>query len=266
MTIGFIGFGNMAQAIARGIDQKREELGARMIAYNPTRSKIENFPAKVEACDTPLEVARQSDYLFLCVKPQMLGESVPQFKDGVGENAVVVSIIAGVTAQKLAEMLQTTRPIVRVMPNTPLLLGKGTTAIARPEGITEEQYRFVFEVFSAIGTAYEIDGDRFDEIIPVNGSSPALIYQLAKLVALNAEAHGLDFATSLHMFADTLAGSAAMIRESGKDVDSLIKMVCSKGGTTLAMLDRLEERGFEQVLNEALDRCVERAKELGRGE
>ena len=266
MVIGFIGFGNMAQAIARGIDAQREKLGAQMIAYNPTRSKIENFPGSVSACETPLEVAKRSDYLFLCVKPQMLPVSAPEFREGIGAGTVIVSIIAGVTDEAIRALLKTDRPIVRVMPNTPLLLGKGTTAIAHPQGLSEEQYRFVCDVFESIGTAYEVPEDKFDEIIPVNGSSPALIYQIAKIVALNAEKHGLDFARSLAMFADTLQGSAAMIRQSGQDIDSLIKMVCSKGGTTLAMLDSLRDNGFDQTLDNALDRCVERAKELGRGE
>ncbi len=266
MTIGFIGFGNMAQAIARGIDAKRESLGARMIAYNPTRAKIEQFPGEVTACDDPAAVAQASDYLFLCVKPQMLGESIPQFRAHIKSDAVIVSIIAGVTTERLAAMLETDRPIVRVMPNTPLLLGQGTTAIARPAGVRDAQYGFVLDVFRSIGTAYEIPDEKFDEIIPVNGSSPALIYYLAKLVAQNADKHGLDFTTALHMFADTLAGSAVMIRDAGQDIDALINMVCSKGGTTRAMLDRLDERGFPETLDNALDRCVERAKELGQGE
>ncbi len=266
MTIGFIGFGNMAQAIARGIERQREALGARMVAYNPTRAKIEAFPGSVEPLDTPLAVAQRSDYLFLCVKPQVLGEAAPAFRDGIRPGTVIVSILAGVSAQKIADALHTGCPVVRVMPNTPLLLGKGTSAIARPAGIPDEQYAVVLGIFRAIGSAYEIPADKFDEIVPVNGSSPALIYHLARLVARNAQANGLCFETALAMFADTLAGSAAMIRESGIPVDELVGMVCSKGGTTLAMLDRLAEHGFDGAVDDALNRCIERSRELGRGE
>ncbi|MEG2634016.1 MAG: pyrroline-5-carboxylate reductase [Oscillospiraceae bacterium] len=266
MNIGFIGFGNMAKAIAQGIDGKRSELNAKMLAYNPTRSKITDFDGQIEACDTPLEVAQRSDYLFLCVKPQMLAESVPQFRAGLTDETIIVSIIAGFTVEKLSALLEVNCPIVRVMPNTPLLLGKGTTAVARPQTITDKQYRFVIDVFNSIGTAYEIPGDKFDEIIPVNGSSPAFIYYMAEIVAQKAEENGLNFRDSLNMFADTLTGSAAMIKESGIAIDELIKMVCSKKGTTIAMLDRLDEQNFKGVLDSALDRCVERARELGKGE
>lgn len=262
--IGFIGFGNMAQAIARGVERERGALGAQMCAYNPTAEKITAFGG-VTACVSALETARQAKYLFVCVKPQMLAEAAAQFRDGITEDAVIVSILAGVSADKLRAALHTDRPIVRVMPNTPLLVGCGATAIARPDGIRDGDYAFVRSVFAASGSVYEIAPDKFDEVIPVNGSSPALIYYFAKLAAQSAEKNGMDFEQALHMFADTLAGSARMINESGHDIDTLIRMVCSKGGTTLAMLDSLDADGFAAVVDRALDASVARARELGKG-
>ncbi len=262
--IGFIGFGNMAQAIARGIERSRGTLGAQMCAYNPTVAKITAFGGGVSPCPTAREAAARADYLFLCVKPQMLAEAAAQLRGGLSPGVIIVSILAGVSEQKLRAALQTDRPIVRVMPNTPLLVGCGATAIARPQNIAEEDYAFVKSVFASIGSVYEIAPDRFDEVIPVNGSSPALIYTLAKLVARNAEKNGMDFEQALHMFADTLAGSARMINESGYDIDTLIRMVCSKGGTTLAMLDALDAEDFSGIVGRGLDASVRRAKELGK--
>lgn len=265
ICIGFIGFGNMAQAIAKGVEQLGAGAGVRMVAYNPHPEKILAFGGGVEAAPTAAAAAQQAKYLFLCVKPQMLAASAPEFRAAIAKDAVVVSILAGVSRAKLQTVLATDRPIVRVMPNTPLLLGAGTTAVARPAGIADADYAFVLGIFRAIGTAYEIPEDKFDEIVPVNGSSPALLYRLARLVAANAEKHGLPFDQSLAMFADTLAGCAKMIKESGRDIVSLEQMVCSKGGTTLAMLDRLEEHGFSAAVDDGLDRCIERSKELGKG-
>ena len=263
--IGFIGFGNMAQAIARGIERERGSQNILMAAYNPHQDKVLHFDGDVTMDSTPVMTAKWAKYLFLCFKPQMLDEAAAQFRNGIADDAVIVSILAGVSTDRLRAALCTERPIVRVMPNTPLLVGCGATAIARPDGIRDEDYAFVRSVFAASGSVYEIAPDKFDEVIPVNGSSPALIYYFAKLVAENAENHGMEFEQSLHMFADTLTGSAKMINESGYDVDNLIKMVCSKGGTTLAMLDRLAAEDFAGVLTRGLDASVARARELGRG-
>ncbi|MEA4911453.1 MAG: pyrroline-5-carboxylate reductase [Oscillospiraceae bacterium] len=264
MKIGFIGFGNMASAIAGGLISGGVASGRDIVAYNPHREKIESFGQGVTAAASAADAARQARYLFLCVKPQQLSDAAPAFREALREDVVLISILAGVTVDRLRKELQTQRPIVRVMPNTPLMLGKGCSALARPDDICDEDFAFVMRAFSASGYAFETKEDLINEIIPVNGSSPAAIYYFAKLFAQKAAASGIDFDLALRAFAQTLIGSAAMIMDSGKDIDTLIQMVCSKGGTTLAMLDAMNENGFAKSVEQGIDACVRRAYELGK--
>lgn len=262
-VIGFIGFGNMARAIAGGL--KAAALGEKceLIAYNPTSAKITDFGG-VRPCASAEEAARCADYLFICVKPQQLESAFEQLREGLRDKQVLISIVAGVSCERLRELAKRDVVIVRTMPDTPLLVGCGATAIARPDGISGADYDFVREIFRQSGEVYEIPGDKFDEVIPVAGSGVAVLFRLARLIADKAAASGLDRETSVKMFAKALEGAAAMLERSGKDALELETMVCSKGGTTLAMLDKLGEYDFNAAVGAAYDACVNRAKELGR--
>ena len=253
----------MARAIAGGL--KSSALGEKceLAAYNPTIEKITDFGG-VRACASSEEVARCADYLFICVKPQQLEGAFKQFREGLRDKQVLISIVAGVSSERLLELAQKNVVVVRTMPDTPLLVGCGATAIARPDGISDADYDFVRGIFRQSGEVYEIPGDKFDEVIPVAGSGVALLFRLARLIADKAESSGLDRETSVSMFAKALEGAAAMLERSGKDALELETMVCSKGGTTLAMLDKLGEYDFNAAVGAAYDACVNRAKELGR--
>ncbi|MEG2083713.1 MAG: pyrroline-5-carboxylate reductase dimerization domain-containing protein, partial [Oscillospiraceae bacterium] len=204
------------------------------------------------------------DYLFLCVKPQQLEAAFGEFNDMLRNGQIVVSIAAGVSVERLLKMAKKDVKIVRTMPNTPLLVGCGATAISRPKEISDADYDFVCEIFRSSGDIFEIAPDKFDEVIPVAGSGVAILFRLARLIAESAEREGLDYDSSINMFAKTLEGAAAMIFRSGKPADELEKMVCSKGGTTLALLGKLDEFEFNRAVNEAYGACVARAKELGK--
>lgn len=264
MRIGFIGFGNMAHAIASGIIEQGLVAKEDVIAFDPLESQVTNFKYNVLLSKSALQVASEAKFVFFCVKPQMLEEAAKSLAGNIGGDTVIISIMAGVTTERLSALLKTDRPIIRVMPNTPLMIGKGCTAVARPDGISDEDFTFAFSVFNSIGYAFELPESKINEIIPVNGSSPAAIYYFAKLFSDNAKKHGIDYDTALKAFCHTLIGSAQMMLDSGKDVDTLIEMVCSKGGTTLAMLDAFKEKDFEGAVSSGFDACVKRAYELGK--
>ncbi len=264
MKIGFIGFGNMAHAIATGIIEQNLVSENDITAFDVSSEQITNYKHKVLLSDTALQTAAGSDYLFFCVKPQTLEEAASSLYGKIKSETVIISIMAGVTSSRLKTLLNTERPIVRVMPNTPLMIGKGCTAVARPDGITDRDFDFVFSVFNCIGYAFELPESKINEIIPVNSSSPAAVYYFAKTVAENAENNGIPFDTALKAFCHTLIGSAEMMLRTDKSVDELINMVCSKGGTTLAMLDAFKANGFDSAVNSGLDSCLKRAYELGK--
>ncbi|MCL1831136.1 MAG: pyrroline-5-carboxylate reductase [Oscillospiraceae bacterium] len=261
--IGFLGFGNMASAIAKGILSVSHVL-VEVSAYDPFPQTIEQFQGKVKNISSAQELINTNKYIFLCVKPQMLSDALSPISDAFCDQHIVVSIVAGVTVEHIKDLIDNRCPVVRTMPNTPLLLSSGTTAISKPDDISATDYELIKSIFQSVGSVYEIHPDRFNEVIPVNGSSPAFIYLFAKIIAEQAAEYGLDYDSSLKMISDTLIGSAKMIIESGKSVDELIDNVSSKGGTTVAALQAMQQTGFSEALAAGFVACVERAYELGK--
>jgi len=263
--IGFLGFGNMAQAIAKGIIESGFVNDKEIAVYDPDERQIAKFGKNIAASESALHLVKQVRYVFICVKPQVIEDALESITDGLTKNHILISIAAGVTVERIGSVTGGICPVVRVMPNTPLLLASGSTAIGRPKDIEDADYSFIEDVFSCVGTVYEIPLDKFNEVIPVNASSPAFVYLFAKSLAESAVKHGLDYSTALNMVSDTLIGSAKMLQNTGYSVDELIEMVSSKGGTTESALKTMKERGFVSSLEDGFDSCVARAYELGNG-
>ena len=160
--------------------------------------------------------------------------------------------------------LGTPCPVVRAMPNTPLLLGKGATALCKASNVTDQVFHMVLDIFAASGDVAVLTEDKMNTVIAVNGSSPAYIYLFAKAIVDWAAAQNIENKTALELICKTLEGSAEMLRSSGNTPDELIKMVSSPGGTTLKAMEALKKHGFYEGLWDAMDQCTKRAEELGR--
>ena len=263
LKIGFIGFGNMASAIAKGILSSKE-LDVAISAYDPFPTMLDKFSDSITKSNSALQLVRENKYIFLCVKPQMLENALEPISNEFTSEHIVISIVTGFTIESIKELTGNRCPVVRTMPNTPMLLGYGTTALAKPSDIKEEDYIIVKSIFECVGSAYEIPSDKFNEIIPVNGSSPAFTYLFAKTIAEQASKYGLDYSIALEMISKTLIGSAMMLMESGKTPEELIEMVSSKKGTTVAALETMHNGGFVESLKHGIKSCIERAYELGK--
>ena len=150
------------------------------------------------------------------------------------------------------------------MPNTPLLLGKGASALCPSDNISDEDKQIVYNMFAGSGVCEYITEEHMNEIISVNGSSPAYIYLFAKAMADYAQECGIDYDKAMNLICATLEGSAKMLKESGDSADTLIKKVSSKGGTTIAALDCLESLGFYDAVKKGMAACTKRAEELGK--
>lgn len=260
--IGFIGAGNMASAIMGGI--VRAELEARLLACDPDSEKLAALQSTCGVQPKPSIAALllEADYVFLAVKPQNFPEVLAEAKGLLRPETIVVSIAAGITSAAIRRSLACEAKIVRAMPNTPLLLGCGATALSRGEGVSDEAFSFVRRIFDSAGMTAVIPEEKMNEIIPINGSSPAFIYLYAQYFISYGKSQGIDESTCLKLFAQTLVGSAKMLTDSGRGVDELIAMVSSKGGTTIAGLEGLREKGLEAAVREACERSVRRAYEL----
>lgn len=263
-TIGFIGAGNMATAIIKGL-----------VAQNGNADNIRVFDVSEEkcalmrelgatVCDTGAKTAEQSDIIVLAVKPQNYAEVLEGLRQSITMDKTLVSIAAGISIAYVQKAVGMDCPVVRVMPNTPLLLKKGATALCPSENVSAENKEIVYQMFAGSGVCEYITEDHMNEIIAVNGSSPAYIYLFAKTVADYAESVGIDRQAAMNLICATLEGSAAMLRDSGDTADQLIEKVSSKGGTTIAALEQLRSRGFTEALTEAMKACTNRAEELGK--
>lgn len=263
MTVGFIGAGNMGYAIMKGIADGG--LDVKLSAFDPDSEKVNRLAALgAEACASGAEVLEKCKYVFLAVKPQMFDVVLEQIAGSVTSDTVLVSIAAGITAEYIRSKTIPEAKVILVMPNTPLLLGAGASAMAKCEPTTEEEFAAVRSIFDACGVTAVLPEDKMKEVIAINGSSPAFIYLFAKAFVDYAEKVGIPQETALPLFAQSLIGSADMLTDSGYSITELIKMVSSPGGTTLAGLDELYKGGLEETVDAACAACTKRAYELSK--
>lgn len=263
--IGFIGAGNMATAIIKGLMAQNNGRADFINVFDVSTDKCEAMKSNgVNIYDSASQIAENSDIIVLAVKPQNYSEVLNSLKKSITASKTVVSIAAGISIAFVQKGLECNCPVVRVMPNTPLLLKKGATALCPSETICEEHKQIVYDMFAGSGVCEYIDESHMNEIISVNGSSPAYIYLFAKAMADYAKQHGIDYDKAMNLVCATLEGSAAMLRESGDSADVLIEKVSSKGGTTIAALEKLREHGFYEAIQDAMEACTRRAEELGK--
>lgn len=262
--IGFIGAGNMATAIIDGILRSNTVPANNITVFDIMSEKLEIMSEKgVSVTTSPLEVVKNSDITVLAVKPQNYAEVLSSIKDAVNESKVIVTIAAGISTDYISNAVGCNCPMVRVMPNTPLLLGVGASALSR-RNISDEDFKYVYDMFANGGTVEILDESKMNSVIAVNGSSPAYIYLFAKAMIDYAQKEGIDSNAALKLVCATLKGSAEMLEHSGDTPQKLIDKVSSPGGTTLKALEKLDEKGFYSSIIEAMDACTERANELSK--
>lgn len=261
--LGFIGVGNMGCAIIKGANGKLGNTA--VFAYDADPAKLSGLTEYgATAADSIRELAEKCDYLLLAVKPQQLDGVLAEVKPVLREDTVIISICAGISAEYIKERTAPQAKVVLVMPNTPMMLGAGASAMSRGEGVSDAEFAFARKIIGSCGITEEIPSDKMKEVIAINGSSPAFIYLFAKGFVDYADKAGIDKEAALRLFAQTLTGSAKMLTDSGMSVDELIKQVSSPGGTTLAGLDRLYAGRLTDVVEDACGACTKRAYELGQ--
>lgn len=261
IQIGFLGAGNMATAMISGI--AKAKLSVSICAYDPCMEKCRALSAfGVCAKESAEALAQDCAYLILAIKPQNFEAALGSIRTVVKKETVFISIAAGITPQYISNMLGFDAKVVQVMPNTPLLLGAGATALSKSALVSDEEFAFARGLFDCAGITEVIPNDKMNEVIALNGSSPAFLYLYAQQFIRYGVSVGLDEDVCLRLFAQSLIGSAKMLTDSGKTVDELIEMVSSKGGTTIAGLAALRENGIEKAVTECCKKCTARAYEL----
>lgn len=259
---GFIGAGNMAGAIINGMLKAGADPKSLMV-FDIDKEKCLTMADKgITVAESGAQLMAECDYTVLAVKPQQLPAVLAELKDNCNDKKVVVSIAAGISTEYLQKNLGVACPCVRVMPNTPLLLGCGATALCKTDNVSDDDFAAVRAMFENSGITEVISEDKMNAVISVNGSSPAYFYLFAKAMQDYASEQGIDPETAMKLICATMKGSAEMLLNSGDDAQTLIKKVSSPGGTTLKALDVFYQNSTEQVIKDAMDACTKRAVEL----
>jgi pyrroline-5-carboxylate reductase len=269
--VGFVGGGNMATALIKGI------LAARL--YQPDQLWVSDVePRQLTALRRRFKVAttndnaalvRGSKLIVIAVKPQIIDTVLAQLRPAATPAKVFLSIAAGVTSARLEAGLTggvfgETARVLRVMPNTPALLGKGISVLVRGRHATAADERLGLRLLRAVGHAVAVRDERLlDGVTGLSGSGPAYVYLLAEGLIAGGVAAGLPSQLATQLALDTLSGAAAMLQETGETPAALRAMVTSPGGTTLAGLSELERRGFKDAVVAAIIAATRRSQELG---
>lgn len=264
MKIGFVGCGNMATAIIKGIIKKQIIEEENIMASAKTKTTLERVQRElgIKVSMDNSEVVKNSDIVVLAVKPQYYQEVIEQIKDTVSDDQIIISIAPGKTLAWLQDCFGKSVKLVRTMPNTPALVGEGMTGACRNEYVTDEDYATVLQILGSFGEVETIPENLMDVCVSVSGSSPAYIYILIEAMADGAVADGMPRAQAYKFAAQSVLGSAKMVLETGKHPGELKDQVCSPGGTTMEAVRVLEEKGFRSSVIEAMKACVRKARGL----
>ena len=264
MKIGFIGAGNMASAIAFGVWKAGIAKAEELYISAKTCKHLGKFEeAGMHTSTDNAFVTGNADVIVLAVKPNVF----PEILQGPAlwkENALYISVAAGISIQRIKDLLGFDAKVVRAMPNTPAKVGEGMSVLSFAAPCREEDYQIAEAIFASVGKVQRIEEAKMNEVIAVTGSSPAYVYYWIDLMAKKAQEYGFSYEDGTKMAAQAVLGSAKMVLEEKEGPDVLKARVCSKGGTTIAALEKLEDGRVANALSEAMDACVKRAYELGK--
>jgi len=265
VRVGFLGAGQMAGALARGWSAAQLVAAEDGLASDPSPEARARFSERCgwKAVPSNREVVTDSEVLVLAVKPQMVASVLGDVRMLIKPHHLLISIAAGVTLDRLAEEAGGTQRLVRVMPNTPCLLGASASAFAPGPGATSDDIDLVGRLFNAVGKAYRLHENLLDAVTGLSGSGPAFVYTMIEALSDGGVRMGLPRDVATGLAAQTVLGAARMVLETELHPGQLKEMVTSPGGTTIAGIHALERGGVRAALMDAVEAATRRATELG---
>jgi len=264
MRLGFIGVGKMGAALLGGALRtnfcRPEDVLVHDLHAPSVAGTMERWPG-VQAAGSNRAIFEKSELILICVKPQdvriTLEDSAP-----AADDRLVVSIAAGIPLEHLENWSENRHRVIRVMPNTPALVGQGASAFALGLRATEADAATVRSLFGGTGMAAQVKEEQLDAVTGLSGSGPAYIYTVIEALTDGGVREGLPRALALQLAAQTVAGAAAMVLQTGEHPAALRDQVTSPGGTTIAGVAKLEEKGLRSALIEAVRAATQRSQEL----
>lgn len=265
MKIVFIGAGNMAEAIVAGIIRQNVVEAAEVCVTDINEERLDHFGERygVGRSTNNAEAVAAADVIVLAVKPQIFPVVWPDIEAALKPDALVVSIMAGVTSAQIANGKSVR--VVRVMPNTPSLVGEGAAGIAAGEFATGADLELSQQLLGAVGTAVVVTEPEIDAVTALSGSGPAYVFYLLESMLEAADQMGLKSGVSRELALSTVIGAAKLMKDSGEEAADLRAKVTSKGGTTHAAISTMEELGIKDSIITAMKAAQSRSIELAKG-
>jgi pyrroline-5-carboxylate reductase len=264
--IGFIGGGKMAEALAKGIINASLSSVDKIIVsdVDSKRCQILEKDTGIKTTQENKKITSKSDIIILAVKPNIIGSILKELKNDITPKHLVVSIAAGIPLDFIESALNKGCRVVRVMPNTPCLVGETAAGYALGKNATRDDGELVGEILNAVGKSYLLEEKHLDAVTGLSGSGPAFIYTVIEALSDGGVKMGLPRDISTKLAAQTVLGSAKMVLESGMHTGELRDFVTSPGGTTIAGLHALEKGSIRNALIDAVETATKKSKRLGR--
>lgn len=265
LKIGFLGAGKMATALAKGMVASRLTQPQQIIASDPIDAARTAFykAVKGRAADNNLAVLRGADVVFLAVKPNLVSSVLAEIRPKFRPRHLLISIAAGVPLTSLESGLSAGARVVRVMPNTPALVGASASGFSLGTAATQEDATLVRTLLSSVGTVFQVEERLLDAVTGLSGSGPAFVYLMIEAMSDGGVAAGLPRDVSTQLAAQTVLGGAKMVLETGSHPGALKDMVTSPGGTTIEGIHELEKGGMRNALISAVRAAAKKSKKLG---
>lgn len=265
VAVGCIGAGNIAKAMLTGAEQSGVYFPNQLGIFDVSPTICDAFRGKGYSVFSSIDaLVKEAPLVVVAVTPQAIDSIMPQLKNALPAETVLLSLAAGVSSEWYQERLGKGCKVVRCMPTLTAQVGLGAFAVSRADTVTDADYKEVERFLSSCGIVEAIPESLMCEVVPLNGSAPAYFYHMARVILAEAVQMGFDESTALRLFAQTMKGSAEMLLNSGLSVEMLEDKLRLPGGTTLAALNKMEELGFDRCLKEGVKACVSRCQELGR--
>jgi len=264
-SIGFIGAGNMAEAIIGGIVKKGLYAPSKIMVYDIRQDRLDFFSSTfgvAKALD-PRQLLRETSTVILAVKPATVSVVVNESKELLADK-LVISIAAGIPIDSIVTILGQEARVIRVMPNTPALIGEGASALAASKTCSADDIGCAMSIFSAVGMCMEIEERLLNAVTALSGSGPAFCFMFMEALSDGGVRAGLPRDTALALAAATLKGAAGMVLETGKHPGVLKDMVTSPSGTTIDGVSVLESMGFRSAVTDAVFAAYKRACTLAK--
>jgi pyrroline-5-carboxylate reductase len=265
VKIGIVGTGNMGEAILKGLLDN--VLTAQdIICVDKSQESLDRISKAYQVvCSAEISAIKDCDVVLLAVKPQNMDEVLPLLGKVITEKTLIISIAVGITSSFIVKNLGIDKAsVVRAMPNTPALVGKGVTGLAKGEFATDDQLTIAKNLMEAVGQVVVVNENQIDIVAAASGSGPAYYFYVTELLIEAAVSHGLSRDVAQVLVENTFVGSSALFENSDDDVVELRKKVTSPKGTTQAAIEFLESKDLKSIWQNALGAAIKRAEEISK--